>query len=398
MDYEKIKLLKKRFYDGLVYDTLPFWTQNAIDKEQGGYFTLLDRKGEPLSPHKGMWVHGRFIWLLSRLYNELEPRKEWLELAGHGVDFVKKHGFDSSGRMYFELCRDGSPLRMRRYLFTEIFAVIGFAEYYRATGEKEALIIARRTMDLIHDLLKKPGALEPKYNPEVCSYRDHSMAMIQINTLQILRDADPDTDYTCMIDKAIDEVFTYFVKPEHKALLENVGMEGEIIDTPEGRCINPGHSIETAWFLLEEGKLRGDKTLIKKALDILDWSLNWGWDEDYGGLFSFVDLKGRQPVQVEWDMKYWWPHNESIYALLLAFSITGSQKYLDWFEKILEWSELHFPDREDGEWFGYLRRDGSVSSEIKGNGWKGPFHLPRQQLYCYLLLKEMEKAAIKGLG
>ncbi len=392
MNKEHLNELKKHYYSGLVDNTMSFWTQHCPDMEYGGFFTTIDRKGAPISNHKNMWIQSRFIWLLSRLYTVLEPRKEWLTLASHGIEFLRKHGFDENGRMYFTVDRDGKPVRMRRYLFTEVFAVMAFAEYYRASGDKAALGTALKILDLINDLNDNNLALEPKYNPNTFATRGHSMAMIQINMLQVLRDANPEGNNTLMIDRAIDEVMTYFVKPEEKALLETVATDGSILrDTPEGRCVNPGHSIETAWFLMEEGKYRGDRSLIDKALPILDWSLERGWDPKYGGLFSFVDLDGHQPVQVEWDMKYWWPHNESIYATLLAYSLTGDSRYEEWFEKINTWSEDHFPDREMGEWYGYLHRDGSVALDLKASGWKGPFHLPRQQLYCYQLLDEMLK-------
>jgi N-acylglucosamine 2-epimerase len=241
-----------------------------------------------------------------------------------------------------------------------------------------------------------PGALEPKVNPQTRPMRGHSMAMIQINTLQVLRRADTTPQplpYDRLIDTQIEEVFRYFVKPEKKALLETVGPAGEYLgDSPEGRCVNPGHAIETAWFILAEGKHRNDKKLVERGLPLLDWSLDAGWDPKYGGILYFVDVEGRQPVQYEWDMKLWWPHNEAIYATLLAHALTGDRKYEQWFEKIYAWAMARFPDRRHGEWFGYLHRDGSLSHDLKGNMFKGPFHLPRMQLYCHLLLEQMLRA------
>jgi N-acylglucosamine 2-epimerase len=328
--------------------------------------------------------------VLSRLYNDLEHKEEWLTLARHGIEFIRKYGFDKDGRMFFAVTRDGRPLRKRRYLFTETFGVIALAEYARASGDDACLDLAKQTMDLTIDLYNKPGALEPKFYPDALKTRGHSMAMIQINTLQVLRSADKNGRYDARIDNAIEEVFRYFVKPEKKVLLETVGENGEYLGTlPEGRCVNPGHAIETAWFIMEEGRHRKDMELVKRALPILDWSLEMGWDDKHGGILYFVDIEGRQPVQLEWDMKLWWPHNEAIYATLLAYALTGAQKYSSWFEKILGWSLKHFPDKEHGEWIGYLHRDGSVALDMKGNCFKGPFHLPRQQLFCHLLLKEM---------
>jgi N-acylglucosamine 2-epimerase len=397
MKKARIQALCDFFYRELVNNTVPFWLEHATDRQYGGFTTFLDRKGEILCSDKPMWVMGRISWLLARLYNDLEKRDEWLELSRHGIDFMKKYGFDRDGRVFYSVTRDGRPLRKRRYLFAEIFAIMAFAEYAKASGDREALETAKRLMRLVEDLYHRPwgqpGALEPKVFPETRPMRGHSMAMIQINTLQVLRKADFSADplpYDRMIDTQIKEVFDFFVKPEKKALLECVGPNGEYLgETPEGRCINPGHAIETAWFILAEGKHRNDRGLIERSLPILDWSLDWGWDPKYGGILYFVDVEGRQPVQYEWDMKLWWPHNEAIYGTLLACSLTKDKKYEDWFERVLRWSLRHFPDKQYGEWFGYLHRDGSLSHDLKGNMWKGPFHLPRMQLYCHLLFKEM---------
>ncbi len=394
MKKKRIQELSSYFYEQLVTNTMPFWIDHATDREFGGFTTFLDRKGEILSTDKPMWVMSRITWVLARLYNELEKREQWLELAKHGVDFIKKYGFDQDGRMFYAVTRDGRPLRKRRYLFTETFGVIALAEYARASGDAESLGLAKKLMDLIQDLYHRPGSLEPKVIPETLQTRGHSMAMIRINTLQVLRAADPKGKYNELIDQAIDDVLTYFVKPDKKALLETVGINGEYLgDLPEGRCIIPGHIIETAWFIMEEGKHRSDLELVKKAQPLLDWSLNLGWDDRYGGILYYVDVEGRQPIQLEWDMKLWWPHNEAIYGTLLAHSLTEEKQYLDWFEKIHGWAIKHFPDKEYGEWIGYLHRDGSIALDLKGNYFKGPFHIPRQQLYCHLLLKSLlEKA------
>ncbi|HUX14641.1 MAG TPA: AGE family epimerase/isomerase [Spirochaetia bacterium] len=391
MNPKRIHELRAYFRDRLINDTLAFWVEHAIDTEMGGFTFFLDRQGRTLSTDKPMWSHGRAAWLFARLYNELEPRKEWLDLSRHAVDFLRRFGFADDGRVFYSVTRDGRPLRRRRYLFAETFAIIGLAEYARAAGDAGALGLARSTLELVRDHLAH-ARLPPKVNPATRRTRGHSMAMIQVNTLQVLRQADPDPKYDSMIDSAIDELFRCFVHPERAALFETVGPEGELLlDLPEGRCINPGHAIETAWFLMAEGRRRGDRHLIERALPILEWSLDLGWDKRDGGLFSFVDIDGHQPDQLEWDMKLWWPHTEAIYATLLAHHLTGENRYLEWFEKVLAYAIGHFPDPEHGEWFGYLHRDGTVALDLKGNMWKGLFHLPRQQLNCYLLLTAMAK-------
>ncbi len=392
MKKERISELREYFLAQLLNNVLPFWIKNGIDHECGGYITYLDRKGSILCTDKSMWIQGRTAWLFARLYNELELREEWLKLSQHGIEFIKKYGFDIDGRVFFTVTRDGQPLRKRRYLFSETFAIIALAEYSRASGSKEDLELARKILEMVLFFYKNPYFLPQKIYPQTRKLSSLSLPMILINTIQILRNADhQDERYNKIIDDLINDIFTYFAKSDRNILLETVGVNGEFLDTPQGRCIDPGHEIEACWFIMEEGRYRNDYKLIEKMLPFLDSALELGWDDQYGGLFYFVDIDGKQAEPLEWDMKLWWPHNEAIYATALAHFLTGEDRYLDWFEKILEWSLRHFPDKEYGEWFGYLHRDGTVALDYKGNNWKGPFHLPRQLLYSYLLFSEMHK-------
>lgn len=391
MDATRKAELIRIYRDGLLNDTIPFWLRHAPDREHGGYMTFLDADGSVVTTDKPMWIMGRITWMMARLYNDVEPRPEWLDASKQGLDFIRKHGFDKDGRMFYSVTRDGRPLRKRRYLFTETFGAIALAEYARATGDQQILQEARDLFRLIIRYHITSGLLEPKLIPFTRRLKSHAMPMILLATAQVLRRADPDPYYDEIIEQSIQEVFRDFVKPEFKALLENVGPNGEFLDEPQGREINPGHAIETAWFIMEEARHRNnDRDLITRACQILDWSLEIGWDHEFGGIYYFKDCKGRPCIQYEHDMKLWWPHIEAIYATLLAYTLTGEKRYLDWHQKLHDWSYAHFPDRKHGEWFGYLHRDGSVSSTLKGTMWKGPFHLPRMQLYSWKLLELMK--------
>jgi N-acylglucosamine 2-epimerase len=161
------------------------------------------------------------------------------------------------------------------------------------------------------------------------------------------------------------------------------------MDTFDGRTVLPGHAIEVGWFILEEARLRNrDARLIRLGTTILDWSMEIGWDRDYGGLLYYRDAKGMPGTEYWHDMKFWWPHNEAIIATLLALELTGDAKYARWHRMLHDWAYAHFPDPIYGEWFGYLHRDGSLATRLKGNMWKGPFHLPRMQWYCWQRLAQ----------
>ena len=367
---------------------MPFWLKNGLDRVNGGIYTCLDRDGSLIDSTKSVWFQGRFAFVCSFAYNTIEKNPEWLAAAKSTIDFIEAHCFDKDGRMYFEVMADGTPLRKRRYVFSESFAAIAMAEYAKASGD---MTYAEKALALFKDIRKfvaTPGYMEPKYLPALQA-KGHSLVMILINTASRIRNVIQDPELDQQINESIASLKD-FMKPEFKALLEMVGPDGEFIDTINGRVINPGHCIETAWFLLEEAKYRGwDKELTAQALQILDWSWEWGWDKQYGGIINFRDCRNLPPQDYSQDMKFWGPQTEAIIATLYAYEATGDDKYLIWHKQISEWTYAHFPDAEFGEWYGYLHRDGTVAQPAKGNIFKGPFHIPRMMVKSFELCKEL---------
>ena len=393
MTPERQRELIATYRDGLLNDTLPFWTRHGVDREHGGFFTSLDRDGAVIDDDKAIWPQGRFTWLLATLYATVEPRPEWLELARHGIDFLERHGFDEDGRMFFLVTRDGRPLRKRRYVFSEAFACMAFAAYARAAGSGLHAGRARTLFDRFTAYSFTAGGIPPKTDAAVRPMKSIGPLMITINLAQVLRASIGFEEAGAWIDRCVAEIREDFVKAEREVVMENVGPGGEVLDHFDGRLLNPGHAIEAAWFILHEASCRGgDADLVSLGTTMLDWMWSRGWDEAHGGLFSFRDLEGK-PVQEYWhDMKFWWPHNEAVIATLLAHLLTGDARYERWHRLVHDWSHEHFPDPLHGEWFGYLHRDGSLSVPLKGNHWKGPFHLPRMQLSCWQMLEARQGA------
>ena len=377
----------------LLDDVIPFWMKHGMDAEHGGILTALNRDGTVLDTDKSIWFQGRAAWMFGTLYRTIEPRPEWLEASRSCVDFIRRHGEDSAGKLYFTVTRDGKPLRMRRYVYSESFAAIANAVFAKIANDDRAARDSVRYFEsyLLHSF--SSGIMPPKFHPETRPAKGIGPLMIGIATAQEIRENLGDltvsgASCTEWIDRWISEIESDFLKPDLEVLLETVTPEGGLLDHFDGRMINPGHAIEAAWFIMHEGRLRGDGGKVQLGLKILDWMWKRGWDEEFGGLFYFRDVKGL-PVQEYWqDMKFWWPHNEAVIATLLAWKLTGLEKWRERHRMVHEWSFSHFPDPEFGEWYGYLHRDGTPSVQLKGNMWKGPFHLPRMLWYCLRLLEE----------
>ena len=378
----------KDFEDVLLGNFVPFWTKFSPDPVYGGYLCGFMRDGELFHEDKSVWQQGRSLWMFSKLYNEFGGNPEWLEAAKCGYDFINKYCFAEWGHMYFRLTRDGRPLVERRYYFSEAFAVMGYVEYYKATKLPEAKERAIKLFDKMIYYFTTPGVFAPKVNPETRKNRGHSIIMIMMNVAQSVREIEADPKYDELITKCLDTIMNVFIKPEEKALFETVGENGERLNSPEGRLINPGHSMETAWFMMREAIHRKDRAIMECAMKVLIWSLERGWDNELGGIFYFLDVENKPVTSLEWDMKLFWPHCEAMIALAYSYWFTKDEAYMEWFDKIKEYVWAHFPDEGHPEWFGHLHRDGTPINYIKGSDWKGPFHNVR----AYMILTQIFKA------
>lgn len=389
------------YRETLLDDVMPFWLRHGLDRDCGGIITALDRDGTVLDTDKSVWFQGRAAWMFATLHQTVDRRGEWLEAARSCVGFMRRHCFAAGGKMYFMVTREGLPLRMRRYVFSEAFAAIALAAYAKAAGDDRAAAEAVTTFGMYLRHSFTAGVMSPKVDSRTRPMKVIAPLMMGIATAQEIRECLGDIEVsgrTCSgwITAFIAEIEADFCKPGLGAVMETVAPDGGLVDHLDGRLLNPGHAIECAWFILREGDVRKDDALVRLGCTMLDWMWRRGWDEEHGGLFYHRDLHGRPVLEYWQDMKFWWPHCEAIIASLMAWKLTGEARYHGWWRQVHEWSFTHFPDREHGEWFGWLRRDGSVSQPAKGSMFKGPFHLPRMLWICWRLLDELE--VIPGRG
>lgn len=154
MTTEEIKVYlqywKNRYRAELVDNIMPFWMKNGFDRVNGGVYTCLDRDGKIYDTTKSVWFQGRFGFIAAFAYNNIERKPEWLEASRSCIDFIEQHCTDERGRMYFEVEADGTPIRMRRYVFSECFAAIAMSEYSIASGDKTYAEKALNVFNNIH--------------------------------------------------------------------------------------------------------------------------------------------------------------------------------------------------------------------------------------------------------
>jgi len=374
MDYKK--LLKR---------DLEFWLKNSIDNTNGGIFTCIDREGNIYGREKSVWFQGRALWTFSKAYNLIEKNEKYLDAAKTIYSFLPKCT-DTDGRMFFTVTEDGREIQKRRYYFSETFAAIGCAEYYRATGDTKVLDDAKKYFDVAYECFTGVRKNTPKTNPQNCNMKALSPVMIMLSTAQTMRSVTGEKIYCDIASSCLDEILDGGFLTQN-ALLESVSTDGDFVNSPSGRVVNPGHSMEAAWFLMAEGIVSGNTRATEAGRKIIDITWPLGWDKANGGIIAFTDVCDMPPVQLEWDMKLWWPQCETMIALKMAYELFGDESYKQKLDMLKEYCKKYFVDDSFGEWYGYLHYDNSVSTTLKGNIFKGPFHIPR----LYMIMSVLEE-------
>ena len=377
------------YKEELLNEVIPFWETYSPDTGHGGYFTCLSQKGQVYDSDKFIWLQARQVWMFSTFHKEIRPEDSWKQMALLGADFLERNGRDSKGHWYFSLTREGQPLVQPYNIFSDCFAAMAFAKLYEIEAKENYAEIAKTTFE---NILRRQGDPKGTYNkvvPGTRNLRNFALPMILCNLSLEMESLLGSEKVNEVTDRVIDMVMNVFYDEESGLVLENVSETGGFVDSFEGRLLNPGHAIEAMWFIMNLGIRKSDKALVEKAENIMFRQLNHGWDDEFGGIFYFMDVKGHPPQQLEHDQKLWWVHLEALVALAKTYAYNRSPEAKYWFEKVHDYTWTHFRDKErGGEWYGYLNRQGEVHLNLKGGKWKGCFHVPRALLEVWKTLEK----------
>lgn len=373
----------EQYRAALLDDVIPFWEQHSIDVLHGGFFSCLERQGQIYDTDKFVWLQGRQVWTFAMLYNQVEPRPDWLSVARQGADFLQKYGRDPEGNWYFSLTREGRPLVQPYNIFADCFAAMAFGQLAVATGDPQAEDIAVQTY---RNILRRQHNPKGQYEKRVAGTRPlkgFALPMILCNLTLELEPLLAPAEVEETLDTGVHEVMDVFLDPERLLVFENVAPDGQHVDCFEGRLLNPGHGLEAMWFVIDIARRRGDQALIERATDAILSILDYAWDREYEGIHYFMDAHGHPPQQLEWSQKLWWVHLEALVALVMAYRATGRDACWEWYQRVHDYAWSRFPDQDYGEWYGYLSRQGEVLMPLKGGKWKGCFHVPRALYHCW---------------
>lgn len=387
-DTDEIHSLKSLFERELFENIIPFWETHSPDDENGGYFNCLDREGKVYDTTKHVWLQARQVWMFSKFYNEVEQKSSWFNIAKSGMNFLRNHAVRDDGRLYFSVSKTGSPVWIQRKIFSECFYIIALSEFGKASERTDLQKEARQLFERVWYWSKDLSRVDRPQLEGAPKTRSLAIPMILLNVIDELTDSSNET-FRTEINECINRMLLHLHR-DKQTVFETVGINGEYINSSEGRLLNPGHAIEAGWFLHRWSDLLIDKELQTTAVQMIRWAHDRGWDNTHGGIFYFLDYEGYSPTQLEWFMKLWWPHNEAMIGHLYNFIVTRDIEDWNRFKQVQEYAFSHFSDPEYGGWFGYLNREGEVTHKFKGAPYKGFFHVPRSLWICIKLLNKLE--------
>lgn len=392
-----IAAIKKHILD----DIMPFWDTRCLDQESGGYITCFDREGKVTDTHKYVWFQGRQLYTYALLFNRIEKRESWLELARAGYEFLIQHAYAGNGRWNFELDRRGRVITGTNSIYSDYHVAQGLAEYLLATGcvdakgmrilEDTFAAIEKNTMDV-----EFKEIFENTWSPKLIW---HDMHLTALNTAFITGQTLGRQRVKAFEDYCLERILYWFLRDEKELILEAVTRDNQIDPSPEGLFVNPGHSLESMWFCLEAGHIHENPAVVRRALQGVDWTVKVGWDDQFGGIFSYLNAEGKQPepfdwhkeTNTQWDDKIWWVNCESLCCFAMSYAASLDEKYLEMFAKQYNFCMQHFFDPEFGEWYERLYRDGSVKVADKGTKWKCAYHLTRSLVQAVTAFERIQK-------
>ncbi|MGC9317748.1 MAG: AGE family epimerase/isomerase [Armatimonadota bacterium] len=385
--------LHEFYRDQLLDDIVPWWMEHAIDWENGGICTFIEDDGTVASTDKYMWSQLRALYVWSALHNRIDERPEWLDVARNVYDFVLEHGRDEQGRWNYWVTAEGEVVEGPTSIYSDGFAIMGMTEFARATGEQEPIDVALETYESARERLAKPGSYLTAPYEVPAGAKAHGVSMIFSNVFYELgRFLDDEEIMEAGYEHAL-QVMDHFRRPDRMLLLEYVSLDGEELDSPEGRVVVPGHAIESMWFQMHIFDHRGEPERIRQAIDCVQWHVGAAWDPMWGGLVLglHADWDGA-PAWEHYDKKFWWVHTETLYSLLLSYYHCREQWALDWYDRVHEWTFDHFPLPEYGEWSMRLTERGERPEGLLSllpMPVKDPFHTPRAMMMCIDVLERL---------
>lgn len=378
--------------DVLTGNILPFWINNMVDRENGGFYGRIDGHGNlHAEAEKGGILNGRILWTFSAAYRVL-GKPEYLEMATRAKDYIIAHFIDHEyGGTYWSLDCKGNPKDTKKQFYAIGFMIYGLSEYVRATGDKEALDYAIQLFDCIEE-----HSLDVIYNGyiEACTREWGEIADMRLSDLDANYPKSQNTHLHIIepyanlyrvwkderLEKALRNMINIFtdkiLNPETNHLdlfFENDWTRGA------GHLESYGHDIECSWLMHEAAIVLGDAEVLKKVEEIVPLvakASEKGLNPD-GSMIHEANL---DTGHVDDDL-HWWVQAEAVVGFYNIYQHFADELALDKSLHCWQYIKDNLIDYKAGEWYWSRHPDGTLNlDDDKAGFWKCPYHNGRMCL------------------
>jgi cellobiose epimerase len=386
----RLQQLKTEVTENLTKNLIPWWSARMVDNTNGGFYGRINWNDQVFpSADKGGILNARILWTYSAAYRVLKDTA-YLSLATRAKTYIMDHFIDKeSGGAYRSVKATGEVSDSKKQTYTEAFFIYGLTEYYRITGDQEALTTARN----IFECLEK-NAFDKESNGyfEVFTHdwkRSHEM---------LIGEKSPNDEKTMNTSLHVMEAYAnlYRVWPDKRMAdrLRNMVdlFLNKIVDKKSFHLIcfmdkrwdsssttdSYGHDIEASWLIYEAANLLNDPALLARSRETtgrIAIAASEGLQPDG----SMIDEKDNASGRLN-SNRSWWSQAETVVGYLNAFELTGNEKYLDYSVKNWNYIKNHLIDNKNGGWYPSANEAGVAGKGDKAGFWTCPYHNGRMCL------------------
>jgi len=404
----RVQKLKEEVREVLQTNILPFWMEKMQDKENGGFYGQMTGDGQ-LRPEavKGGILNARILWSFSAAYRVLGC-PEYLAAATRAKDYILEHFIDREyGGTYWSVDCHGRPLDTKKQFYAIGFMIYGLSEYFRATGDEEALQYAFR---LYQDI--ETHSLDRQYNGyiEACT-RDWGV-------IEDMRLSELDANYPKSQNTHLHIIEPYTnlfraLKEKRGAWNVERGTGNEInaqlehslrnlIDIFTDKILNPethhldlffdmdwtreagrlesyGHDIECSWLLHEAALVLGDEAVLRKVEPVVQMVAKAS-EKGLNADGSMVHEANLDTGYIDTD-RHWWVQAENVVGWINIWQYFHSEEALERALRGWQYIKDNLIDHEGGEWWWSRDPERNINRrDDKAGFWKCPYHNSRMCL------------------
>lgn len=396
------------------------WYPQCFDKQYGGFTSTFTFDFKPTGKQDKMIVtQARHTWSNSRAA-EIYPKVPYYKTgAKTGYDFLKNVMWDkANGGFYTLVDRKGNVIpggTSPKDAYGNAFAIYAMAAYYQSTGDTGAITAAKQAFLWLeynaHDSanngyyqhLSKEGKplkrIKTTPSASDLGYKDQNSSIHILEAFTELYSVWPNNllgqrleEMLFLIrDKMVDPkgYLHLFFKPNWTPVSFKDSSEAVILKHSNLDHVSFGHDIETAYLMLEASHLLGKKNdtiTLRVAKSMIDHALKNGWDDKAGGFYDEgYYFKNKTQITIIKNSKNWWAQAEGLNTLLLMSDLfpDDEQQYFNKFRLQWDYIKRYLIDHEHGDWYqGGLDKEPEQKANLKGHIWKGNYHQLRAMVNC----------------